>query len=83
MWFEMKLEVKTEEKKVESMRIHITHKAKVVVNPGASNPHEVIVKKKAVESVKVIPAVVDGKYSHNFKFANLMNETNIFRSTEA
>ena len=37
------------------------YKAKVVVNPGASNPHEVSVKKKAVESVNVIPAVVDGK----------------------
>ena len=38
------------------------YKAKVVVNPRASNPHEVSVKKKAVESVNVIPAVVDGKY---------------------
>ena len=34
----------------------------MVVNPGASNPHEVKVTRQASESVNVIPAVVDGKY---------------------
>ena len=38
------------------------YRAKVVVNPGASNPHEVKVTRQASESVNVIPAVVDGKY---------------------
>ena len=38
------------------------YRAKVVVNPGASNPHEVKVTRRALESVNVIPAVVDSKY---------------------
>ena len=38
------------------------YNAQVVVNPGASNPHEVKVTRRALESVNVIPAVVDSKY---------------------
>ena len=38
------------------------YRAEVVVNPGASDPHEVIIKRRAGEFVNVIPAVVKGKY---------------------
>ena len=38
------------------------YNAQMVVNPGASNPHEVKVTRRALESVNVIPAVVDSKY---------------------
>ena len=64
------------------------YKAEVIVNldpaSGASNPHEVEVKRRvALGSVHVIPVVVDSKYitlltCELYEF----NETNIFRSTE-
>ena len=38
------------------------YNAQVVVNPGASNPHELKVTRRALESVNVIPAIVDSKY---------------------
>ena len=38
------------------------YNAQVEVNPGVSNPHEVKVTRRALESVNVIPAIVDSKY---------------------
>ena len=57
------------------------------VRPGASNPHKVIVKRRAVDSVGVTLAVVDGEYitlpvlTSSCELES--DETNILRSTEA
>ena len=50
----------------DKLRKRCDYRAEVVVNPGASDPHEVIIKRRAAEFVNVIPAVVNGKYIYNF-----------------